>query len=152
MSNIDTVIGIVTANPEMDKAKLVELVIANLGVTKSNAQVYVYNARKKINGPTRTVKIPKDLKEAHKRTTESRRAGRLESVQKSDEEIARIKADRIDMMKAISERRRADQELEREAKREEMVAEMSEYNEEADAFVKNFTSPFLRKLANPMLQ
>lgn len=150
MSNIDTVVGIVTANPEMDKAKLVELVIANLGVTKSNAQVYVYNARKKINGPTRTVKIPKDLKEAHKRTTESRRAGRLESVQKSDEEIARIKAERLEMMKSMGERRTANEELEREAKRAAMQAEVDEYVADAEEYVKTFTSPFLKKLANPM--
>jgi hypothetical protein len=144
MSNIALVVKLVESNPTLDKAALVEMVIAQLKVTKSNAQVYVYNAQKKLGKPTRKVEIPADLKAANKRTTASRKAAsitRAEIVAKSDEEIARIKDERLAQMKSIGERRCSDEQLEIEAKKDEMLAEVDDYLEESKAYVDSLTAP-----------
>lgn len=49
MSNISRVIDFIKSEPNYNKDALVEKIIKELGVTKSNAQVYIYNANKKIN-------------------------------------------------------------------------------------------------------
>jgi len=139
MSNIALVVKLLESNPSLDKAALVDMVIAQLKVTKSNAQVYVYNAQKKLGKPTRKVEIPADLKAANKRTTASRKAAMI--VQKSDEEIARIKDERLAQMKSIGERRRADEQAEIDAKKEVMLAGIEDHLEESKAYIDSLTAP-----------
>jgi hypothetical protein len=138
MSNIALVVKLVESNPSLDKAALVDMVIAQLKVTKSNAQVYVYNAQKKLGKPTRKVEIPADLKAANKRTTASRKAAMI--VQKSDEEIARIKDERLAQIKSIGERRVKEQ-AEIDAKKEVMLAQIDTYMDDNKPYLDGLTSP-----------
>lgn len=137
MSNINTVINFIKVEPDYNKEDMVAKIMKTLNVTKSNAQVYLYNANKKLgsNAPVkaRKTKTAKPAKIV--------RVSRAEIEQKSDEEIARIKDERLAMMKSIGDRRRADEELDRKAKREVMQSEISEYLDEADAYIKGLTSP-----------
>jgi len=136
MSNIALVVKLLESNPTLDKAALVEMVIAQLKVTKSNAQVYVYNAQKKLGKPTSSKAKTKVVKPA-----KSAKATRAEVVQKSDEEIARIKEERLAQMKSIGERRRADEQAEIDAKKEVMLAGIEDHLEESKAYIDSLTAP-----------
>lgn len=58
MSNIAKVIEFIKAEPDYNKDAMVEKIMASLNVTKSNAQVYIYNAVRKIGvAPTKTDKV-----------------------------------------------------------------------------------------------
>jgi chorismate mutase len=133
MSNIARVIEFVKSEPNYDKDQMVSKIMESLSVTKSNAQVYLYNATKKLgsNVPVKTskTKVVKSLKTI-----------RAEIVQKSDEEIARIKEERLNQMKSIGKRRRSDEEQEREAKKTEMLAENDSYMEDSKAYLDSLTT------------
>lgn len=131
MSNINTVINFIKVEPDYNKEDMVAKIMKTLNVTKSNAQVYLYNANKKLGAPVT----------AKTRKSKVVKVSRADIVQKSDEEIARIKDERLAQMKSIGERRRADQEAERKAKRDEMQLEIDEFSEQADAYIKTLTAP-----------
>ena len=102
MSNISKVISFIQADPNFDKAAMTTKIMTDLGVTKSNAQVYIYNALKKMNGATpvrvkkeKAVKVPVEGKRAAKRklTAEQKAAAKRFSdyhnrklIEKMDEE------------------------------------------------------------------
>jgi hypothetical protein len=132
MSNIALVVKMLESNPTADKATLVEMVIAQLKVTKSNAQVYVYNAQKKLGKPTKTAKPAKASK--------SVKATRAEIVRKSDEEIARIKDERLAQMKSIGERRVKEQ-AEIDAKKEVMLSQIDTFMDDNKPYLDGLTSP-----------
>jgi predicted RNA-binding protein Jag len=131
MSNINTVINFIKLEPDYNKEDMVQKIMKTLNVTKSNAQVYLYNANKKLGKvtPAKT-HMSKPAKVSH-----------AEIVQKSDEEIARIKDERLARMKEIGERRVRDREAERLAEREAKYAEMDEFNDQAKAFIDTLTAP-----------
>lgn len=130
MSNINTVINFIKLEPDYNKEDMVEKIMKTLNVTKSNAQVYLYNANKKL-GTSAPVKTPKV------KAAKPAKVSRAEIVQKSDEEIARIKEERLAQMKSIGERRRANDDEERK----KMETEIDEYLEEANAYIKTLTAP-----------
>ena len=135
MSNINTVINFIKVEPDYNKEDMVAKIMKTLNVTKSNAQVYLYNANKKLGAPA-PVKA---------RKSKAVKVSRAEIVKKSDEEIARIKEDRLARMKEIGERRVSDRAAEREAQRlaerEEKLIEQDEYNEQAKAYIDSLTAP-----------
>jgi hypothetical protein len=134
MSNINTVINFIKLEPDYNKEDMVQKIMKTLNVTKSNAQVYLYNAKKKLEAGT-PVKAPK---------AKSAKATRAEIVKKSDEEIARIKEERLAQMKSIGERKLADR-AEREAKRladlEDKQVVIDGFLDKADEYIKSLTAP-----------
>ena len=137
MSNINTVINFIKLEPDYNKEDMVQKIMKSLNVTKSNAQVYLYNANKKL-GTDAPVKV---------RKTKAVKVSRAEIVQKSDEEIARIKDERLARMKEIGERRVRDREAERLAEREAKYAEMDEFNDQAKVFIDSLTAPMRKFIA-----
>ena len=137
MSNINTVINFIKVEPDYNKEDMVAKIMKTLNVTKSNAQVYLYNANKKL-GTSAPVKI---------RKSKAVKVSRAEIVKKSDEEIARIKEDRLAMMKSIGERRVTDREAQRLADREVLLAQMDEHKAESEAFIASLTAPVRKFIA-----
>ena len=129
MSNIDIVIGFIKAEPNYDKAAMVEKIVKALKVTKSNAQVYLYNANKKMGNPTSTKRGKKAV------TLPKISAG--VTAGKADEFI---KSKNLETIKKVSKRQK--EEAERLAKREEMMAVVDAYHDEEVApFVAALTAP-----------
>jgi predicted RNA-binding protein Jag len=137
MSNINTVINFIKLEPDYNKEDMVQKIMKTLNVTKSNAQVYLYNANKKLGKVT----------PAKTHMTKPAKVSRAEIVQKSDEEIARIKDERLARMKEIGERRVRDREAERLAEREAKYAEMDEFNDQAKVFIDSLTAPMRKFIA-----
>lgn len=48
MSNIDTVINFIKVEPDYNKDEMIQKIMDTLKVTRSNAQVYIYNAHRKM--------------------------------------------------------------------------------------------------------
>ena len=58
MSNIDTVINFIKLNPDYEKNDMIEQIMLTLKVTRSNAQVYIYNAHRKMGtAPAKEAKV-----------------------------------------------------------------------------------------------
>ena len=138
MSNINTVINFIKVEPDYNKEDMVAKIMKTLNVTKSNAQVYLYNANKKL-GSNAPVKA---------RKTKTAKVTRAEIVKKSDEEIARIKEDRLAMMQSIGERRvnkRAQEEKARIKQAEELIeqTEAELLDEESTKWAKNYVRNIL---------
>lgn len=140
MSNINTVINFIKVEPDYNKEDMVAKIMKTLNVTKSNAQVYLYNANKKL-GSNAPVKVRKT------KTAKPAKVTRAEIVRKSDEEVARIKEDRLAMMKSIGERRVTDREAQRLAEREVLLAQMDEHKAESEAFIASLTAPVRKFIA-----
>ena len=132
MSNIATVINFIKLEPDYNKEDMVEKIMKTLNVTKSNAQVYLYNANKKLGKvtPAKT-HMTKSVK-----TKTSR-------VEKSDEEVSRIKSDRLARMREMGERRVRDYEAERLADAEKKRQETDDILDDADDFAKNYVRNIL---------
>lgn len=62
MSNIDTVINFIKLQPDYNKADMIEQIMLTLKVTRSNAQVYIYNAHRKMG--TAPAKEPSKMAQA----------------------------------------------------------------------------------------
>lgn len=133
MSNINTVINFIKVEPDYNKEDMVAKIMKTLNVTKSNAQVYLYNANKKL-GTSTPIKT---------RKSKAVKVSRAEIVKKSDEEIARIKEDRLAMMQSIGERRvnKRDQEERARIKQAQELIEQTEaelLDEESTKWAKNY--------------
>jgi len=138
MSNINTVINFIKVEPDYNKEDMVAKIMKTLNVTKSNAQVYLYNANKKL-GSNAPVKV---------RKTKTAKVTRAEVVKKSDEEIARIKEERLAMMQSIGERRvnKRDQEEKARIKQADQLIEQTEaelLDEESSKWAKNYVRNIL---------
>jgi len=58
MSNIDTVINFIKVEPDYNKDEMIQKIIDTLKVSRSNAQVYIYNAHRKMgNAPAKVAKV-----------------------------------------------------------------------------------------------
>ena len=141
MSNINTVINFIKVEPDYNKEDMVAKIMKTLNVTKSNAQVYLYNANKKL-GSNAPVKVRKT------KAAKPAKVTRAEIVKKSDEEIARIKEDRLAMMQSIGERRvnkRAQEEKARIKQAEELIeqTEAELLDEESTKWAKNYVRNIL---------
>ena len=146
MSNINQVITLVkNAGTDVTKAQLVEQIMQALNVTKSNAQVYLYNANKKLGNPVQTpTKKPGAVLEAfvndqlnRKRKTKAKPV----KPSKTSEEVAAIKAKNLETIKAVAKDRKKFDEAELQAKREEMQAEINTFMDDADAYIATLTAP-----------
>lgn len=62
MSNIDSVINMIKLNPDYEKNDMIEQIMLTLKVTRSNAQVYIYNAHRKMG--TAPAKQPTKMAQA----------------------------------------------------------------------------------------
>jgi hypothetical protein len=62
MSNIDSVINMIKLNPDYEKNDMIEQIMVTLKVTRSNAQVYIYNAHRKMG--TAPAKQPSKMAQA----------------------------------------------------------------------------------------
>ena len=106
MSNINQVIALVKATPNYDKAQMIEQIVKTLKVTKSNAQVYLYNANKKLGNPTSTKKAKqvtlapvkstkafnKDFKEKNLATMKEVTRTKKREVEEAEREAAKAEA------------------------------------------------------------
>jgi hypothetical protein len=128
MSNINTVINFIKLEPDYNKEDMVAKIMKTLNVTKSNAQVYLYNANKKL-GSNAPVKV---------RKTKTAKVTRAEVVKKSDEEIARIKEDRLSMMKSIGDRQRQEKERVKRAEKEMERVEAELLDDESTKWAQNY--------------
>lgn len=133
MSNINTVINFIKVEPDYNKEDMVAKIMKTLNVTKSNAQVYLYNANKKL-GSNAPVKV---------RKTKAAKVTRAEVVKKSDEEIARIKEDRLSMMKSIGNRQRQEKERIKQAEKEMQRVEAELLDDESEKWAKNYVRNIL---------
>jgi hypothetical protein len=97
MSNIDSVINMIKLQPDFDKNEMIEQIMLTLKVTRSNAQVYIYNAQRKMgNAPVKAAKPAKVVAAAKK---EKYLPGQTSSEKKSktkiDQSEVRKEMDRI---------------------------------------------------------
>jgi hypothetical protein len=123
MSNIQKVIALVDLNKGADKNVLVDKIVKTLGVTKANAQVYLYNANKKMGNPTSTGKRGK-------------KAVTLAPVGKD------AKAKNLETIKSVAKSRKKLDEEAMKADREAKLAEIDTYmDEEVAPFVASLTAP-----------
>ena len=133
MSNINTVINFIKVEPDYNKEDMVAKIMKTLNVTKSNAQVYLYNANKKL-GTSAPVKV---------RKTKTAKVTRAEVVKKSDEEIARIKEDRLAMIKSIGARQRQEKERVKQAEKEMQRVEAELLDDDSAKWAKNYVRNIL---------
>jgi hypothetical protein len=94
MSNIDTVINFIKLQPDFDKNEMIEQIMITLKVTRSNAQVYIYNAQRKMgNAPVKAAKVKTEVKATKK---EKYLPGQTSSEKKS-----KTKVDRNEVLKEM---------------------------------------------------
>jgi hypothetical protein len=92
MSNIDTVINFIKLQPDFDKNDMIEQIMLTLKVTRSNAQVYIYNAQRKMgNAPVKTAKV---------KAVKSKKDNYLPG-QTSSEKKSKTKVDRNEVLKEM---------------------------------------------------
>lgn len=124
MSNINTVINFIKLEPDYTKEDMVEKIMAALKVTKANAQVYLYNANKKLGNPTRSQREKKVS---------------LAPVKSSSD----AKAKNLETMKSVTRaQKRAVEDAEREAARKEALQSIDDYME-------NDVKPYIDSLTKP---
>lgn len=169
MSNIDTVINFIKSEPDYNKDAMIQKIIDALKVTRSNAQVYIYNAHRKMGtAPAKAAKV----KTAAKAKKDKYLPGQVATPTKGDnktrkqvlEEFAKIEAEaeeferthekhpngilyikkkNLETMREVSRKHRA---LERQAKRaEEIKPEQDEFQAEADAFAQAYVENYRGK-------
>lgn len=94
MSNIDKVINFIKLQPDFDKNEMIEQIMITLKVTRSNAQVYIYNAQRKMGiAPVKAAKVKTEVKAAKK---EKYLPGQTSSEKKS-----KTKVDRNEVLKEM---------------------------------------------------
>jgi len=98
MSNIDTVINMIKLQPDYDKNDMIEQIMLTLKVTRSNAQVYIYNACRKMGtAPVKTAKVAKATIKAAKKDKylPGQTSSEKKSKTKIDQSEVRKEMDRI---------------------------------------------------------
>ena len=139
MSKIERAMEIMKSNPTMPKNEMVELFMVELSMGKANANGYFVSATKKLGNPK-----PARVKKA---TSEKKvSAAVLEKADKKAKKEAaneQAKADRLKQMKAVSERMKKI-----DGEREQMYADLEDYANEAEAYVREHAPAFLRKELN----
>ena len=131
MSNISKVITFIQAEPNFDKAQMTTKIMTELNVTKSNAQVYIYNALKKMNGAT-PVRVKKEKVE--KVPVEGKRAAKR-----------RLTAEQKASAKRFSDYHNRNLIEQMDADRPIMEAEIEEYVNEAEQYLRENLPIYARK-------
>lgn len=131
MSNISKVISFIQADPNFDKAAMTTKIVSELGVTKSNAQVYIYNALKKMNGAT-PVRVKKE--KVAKEPVEGKRAAKR-----------RLTAEQKAAAKRFSDYHNKQLTEKMDAERPIMEAEIEEYVNEAEQYLRENLPIYARK-------
>lgn len=133
MSKISQAVAIVAANPQASRSELIQMFMDQLSMSKAGATTYYYNATKDlINKPkserTRKAKVIKPASSKRKLTAEQ-----IKSAKKfSEYHNKKVKS-------------RAEEEIERLAKRDEMMVEIEENLNEAREYLQAHAPAFLRK-------
>jgi len=171
MSNINTVINFIKVEPDYNKDEMIQKIMDTLKVTRSNAQVYIYNAHRKMGtAPAKEAKV----KTAAKAKKDKYLPGQVAVPTKGDnktrkqvlEEFAKIEAEceeferthekhpngltyvkkkNLETMRAVTRKLKA---LERKAEEAKAVkTEQDEFQEEADAFAKAYVENYRGKNA-----
>lgn len=93
MSNIDSVINMIKLNPDYEKNDMIEQIMLTLKVTRSNAQVYIYNAHRKMgNAPAKVAKTA---------TVKAAKKDKYLPGQTSGEKRSKVKVDRSEVLKEM---------------------------------------------------
>lgn len=133
MSKISQAVAIVAANPQASRSELIQMFMDQLSMSKAGATTYYYNATKDlISKPkserTRKAKVIKPASSKRKLTAEQ-----IKSAKKfSEYHNKKVKS-------------RAEEEIERLAKRDEMMVEIEENLNEAREYLQAHAPAFLRK-------
>lgn len=135
MSNVTRVMELIKSNPDMSKIDLTAKIVEMLNVSKSNAQVYIYNANKKLDKGD----MPKERNVKTKVFSAPKAAKAVKQV-KTAAEIEQIKADRLEVIKEVHAKMKREK-----TEREEMQAEVDEYVNEAQEYVREHAPAFLRR-------
>ncbi len=132
MSKIDQAKAIVASNPQASRSDLIQMFMDQLSMSKAGATTYYYNATKGSGVKTeRKARQPKVMKPASSKR--------------------KLTAEQIKSAKKFSEyhnkkvKSRAEEEMERLAKRDEMLVETEEYLNEAREYLQQHAPNFLRK-------
>jgi uncharacterized protein YqfB (UPF0267 family) len=157
MSKIVRAIEIMKANPALAKKEMVELFMAELTMNKANANGYFVSATKKLGNPktapvregkrslwpktapVRVKKAPTEKQIAAIRVAAEKKTKKTERVEFNE----KAKAYRLEQLKEVSERMKKI-----EGERDQMYAEMEEYENEAMKYVREHAPAFLRKELN----
>jgi len=132
MSNVNRVMDLIKTNPDMSKSDLVNKIVELLNVSKSNAQVYVYNANKKLDKG--------DMPKERNVKTKVFSAPKVEAREKNDEAIAKIKADRLELMKKVNTKMKREK-----AEAAQIEAEMAAFSGEGEEYTQALSPEFLRR-------
>jgi hypothetical protein len=131
------------ANPALAKKEMVELFMAELTMNKANANGYFVSATKKLGNPktapVRVKKAPTEKQIAAIRVAAEKKTKKTERVEFNE----KAKAYRLEQLKEVSERMKKI-----EGERDQMYAEMEEYENEAMKYVREHAPAFLRKELN----
>ena len=140
MSKIVRAIEIMKANPALAKKEMVELFMTELVMNKANANGYFVSATKKLGNPktasVRVKKAPTEKQTAVTKLAAEKKTKKAERVEFNE----KAKAYRLEQLKAVSERMKKI-----EGERDQMYAEMEEYENDAMKYVREHAPAFLRK-------
>lgn len=131
MSKIDQAKAIVAANPQASRSDLIQMFMDQLSMSKAGATTYYYNATKGSGVKTERTRKAKVMKPASSKR--------------------KLTAEQIKSAKKFSEyhnkkvKSRAEEEIERLAKRDEMMVEIEENLNEAREYLQAHAPAFLRK-------
>lgn len=131
MSKIDQAKAIVAANPQASRSDLIQMFMDQLSMSKAGATTYYYNATKGSGVKTERTRKAKVIKPASSKR--------------------KLTAEQIKSAKKFSEyhnkkvKSRAEEEIERLAKRDEMMVEIEENLNEAREYLQAHAPAFLRK-------
>lgn len=131
MSKIDQAKALVAANPQASRSELIQMFMEQLSMSKAGATTYYYNATKGSGVKTERTRKAKVIKPASSKR--------------------KLTAEQIKSAKKFSEyhnkkvKSRAEEEMERLAKRDEMMEETEEYLNEAREYLQQHAPNFLRK-------
>lgn len=99
MSNIDTVINFIKLQPDYNKADMIEQIMLTLKVTRSNAQVYIYNAHRKMG--TAPSKEPSKMAQAIVKAASKTAKSKYLPGQTSSEKKSKTKVDQTEVLKEM---------------------------------------------------
>lgn len=100
MSNINTVIEFIKSEPDYNKDAMIQKIIDTLKVTRSNAQVYIYNAHRKMG--TAPAKGPSKMAQAIvQKASETVKKSKYLPGQTSGEKKSKTKVDQTEVLKEM---------------------------------------------------
>lgn len=131
ISKVDLVAKLVAENPNVSRKEMISMIMTTAVMSQAAAQTYYYNAKKKAG----VVAAPKAKKEkAAKKTKEAT----LIVEQKTADEIAKIRAERLKMIREVGQRFNED----RRANNPFVVEAVDKFDEEEEE-TKNYINSLI---------